>query len=230
MSVACADAVASGVSATDNEDVFAFSRNTFILRESLSCKNTVLLCEQFEGEMDTFQFTSGNIQVASLWGASTDAICVETIRELCDVDFSVDYKFYAFLLHNVHPSVDDSLVKLKVRNAESKESADVFEFFKNSDIISHFVEVVSSSKSGGTGADDGNFFPVTVVFLRLYEPFTESSLSDSTFVFTNSDRSVHAELKNATHFAESRANTPSKLRKVVSESEYFICFSPFSFI
>ena len=195
--------------------MLALGSNTLVLAELLSDEHAVLLAEQFECQVNALEFAARDVDVASLRSTCRDDVCVVALGQSVGVDVLVVEELDSLLLHDIDATVDDVLVQLEVRDAKSKESADVFEFFKNSDIISHFVEVVSSSKSGGTGADDGNFFPVTVVFLRLYESFTESSLSDSTFVFTNSDRSVHAELKNATHFAESGADTPGKLRKVV---------------
>ena len=54
----CADAVAARVTTSDDEHVLVLGGDAFLLRELHACQYAVLLTEQFEGEVDAFQFTS----------------------------------------------------------------------------------------------------------------------------------------------------------------------------
>ena len=58
VTIGCSYAVASGIAAADDENFLAFTVDDTFGRDDDTFQKTVLLSQQFEGEMDAFQVTA----------------------------------------------------------------------------------------------------------------------------------------------------------------------------
>ena len=119
LSVACTDAVASRVAATDDQHVFAFGVYAFFLAECLSGQDAVLLGEHFQCEVYAFEVASRDVEVACLRCPGTDAVGIETFRQVFHVDGRIRLEGDTFGCHDVHATVYDGLVEFEVRDAEA---------------------------------------------------------------------------------------------------------------
>ena len=150
LSVACTDAVASRVAATDDQHVFAFGVYAFFLAECLSAQDAVLLGQRFQCEVYAFEVAPRDIEVACLWGSRADAVSVEAFRQVFHVDGSARLEGDAFGFHDFRPAVDDGLVEFEVRDAETQQPAHIFVLFKYRHFISHAVQLVGCGHACGT--------------------------------------------------------------------------------
>ena len=66
--------------------------------------------------MDTFQFASGDGEVACLWGSGTDAIGVEACGKFLHVYGYAHLKLNAFGFEYPHAAVDYCFVEFEIRN------------------------------------------------------------------------------------------------------------------
>ena len=62
------DAVGAGIAAADDQHILAPGGDALGIWELDAGEDTVLLRQEFEGEVDAFQITSRNIEIAGLRG------------------------------------------------------------------------------------------------------------------------------------------------------------------
>ena len=60
----CTNTVATRITTTNHEHVFALGGDALFFREFHACQHTVLLGEQFEGEVYAFEFAARGLQIA----------------------------------------------------------------------------------------------------------------------------------------------------------------------
>ena len=230
LTVTCTDTVTTRISTSNYQHMLAFCRDAFLLRNMLPGQHAVLLCQHLHGKMNTFQFTSGDIQIACLRRTRTNTVCIKSFGKVCHVDIGINLESDSFCFHHCHTAVDYRLAELKIRNTKPQQASHVFQFFEHRHRISSAVQLIGSRQSCRSGTDDSHRLPVSFILTRLYIPFTKSSFNDSGFIFTNGYRCIHTQLQHTTLFTQCRTYTASELRKIIGSGKYLISFFPFSLV
>ena len=74
------DTVGTRITTTDDQYILALAVDQFVLRELHTGEDTVLLRKQFEGEINTLQLSSRNLQVAGCRCTGRYHIGIEAFR------------------------------------------------------------------------------------------------------------------------------------------------------
>ena len=224
------DAVAARIATTDDKNVLALAVDELVLAELHACEDAVLLREQFEGEVNTLELASWNLEVACSRRTSGNHIGIEAFGQLVDVDVLIVFELDAFFLEKMQTAVDDALVELEVWNAVTQQATGVLACLEDSHLVAFMVELVGSDKSGRSCTDDGNGLAVAFWYFYAYIVFRESVLNDGALVFTVGGRLVVHEVEDTGFLAESRTDTSCELRKVVGGVEQAVSQLPVTLV
>ena len=110
------DTIRSCITATDDENPFAFGIYQTVFRECFSIENLILLGQHFKGKINTFQFASGNVEVACLRCPGADAVGIKAGREFLYIYRYAHFELDAFGFKYSHPAVDYCFIEFKIRN------------------------------------------------------------------------------------------------------------------
>src|ERR1700745_4228226 len=106
-----AEAVGSGVAASDDDHAFASGENVSDGVERVSVAALVLLREEFHRVVNSLQIASGNFQVAGMLGAAGQHDGVEVTAQIFDLnvlsDFGIGDEFHTFGGHLFETAVND---------------------------------------------------------------------------------------------------------------------------
>ena len=76
----------------------------------------ILLGQHFEGKINTFQFASGDVEVACLRRPGADAVGIKARGEVLYIYRYAHFELDAFGFKHSHPAVDYCLIEFKIRN------------------------------------------------------------------------------------------------------------------
>ncbi len=157
-----AEAVGAGVAAAEDDDVFIFGVDELIGGYGVALVSAVLLGEVIHGEVDAFELSSRDVEVAGFGGAAAEDDGVEVTAEVVEFDIETDVgvgeEGDSFGLEEVDTAVDDLFFEFEIGDAVGEESADAVGAFEDGDGVPGLVELSGAGESGGSGADDGDFF------------------------------------------------------------------------
>ena len=78
----CTNAVGASITTTNHQYIFAFGSDALVLGELDASEDAVLLREQFEGEVYTFQFAARSFEISGGGSASRDDNGIELLCKL----------------------------------------------------------------------------------------------------------------------------------------------------
>ena len=110
------DTIRSCITATDDENPFALGIYQTVFGERFSIEDMILLGQHFEGKINTFQFASGDIEVACLRRPGADAVGIKARGEVLYIYRYAHFELDAFGFKHSHPAVDYCLIEFKIRN------------------------------------------------------------------------------------------------------------------
>src|SRR5215208_1931863 len=178
LAVGVAETVRARVAAAQDNDVLAGGgdRDLRIGREA--CHPPVLLHQVVHSEVDTAEFATRHVEVASLQGADGQDDGVELALEVyCGralADVGVGTELDPFFLHNVDAAVYDPLFYLVVGDAVPEEAADPIVLLEHDGRVPGPVELLRRGEPGGPATDDGDLPARTL--LRRCRPGDDPSL------------------------------------------------------
>ena len=229
------DAVGARIAAADDQYILSFGGNALVLREFHASEDTVLLREQFEGEMHAFQFAARGLEIAGGGSAGGDDDSVVIAGYAGHSGFSgysgIILKLDALLLQQGDAAIDDGLVELEIGDAVAQEATGSFVLLEDGDLIAHQVQVVGGSESGRTGTNNSHLLPIANdVCARLDIALAESSLNDGAFILAVGSRLVVETVQHAGFLAERRTDAARELREGIGRREQAISLFPVAFI
>ena len=109
--------VTSRVTTSDDEHILAFCRDTLLLCELHTGQYSVLLREQFQGKVYTFQLTAWDFKVSCrrCTRGNYNSICIA--YRFKRFYFHAEAELNTFLFKKSDTTVYDSLVQFEIRNA-----------------------------------------------------------------------------------------------------------------
>lgn len=94
------DTVGTRITTTDYQYILALAVNQFVLRELHTGKDTILLRKQFEGEINTLQLSSRNLQVACRWRTGRYHIGIEAFWQFSYINLLIVSELDALLFED----------------------------------------------------------------------------------------------------------------------------------
>ncbi|MFM1944679.1 MAG: hypothetical protein RI897_3661 [Verrucomicrobiota bacterium] len=224
------DAVGSGISAADDEDIEVFGVDwwgaVFAVQDPLGIGG-----EELHGEVDALELTAGDRQVAGHGGTGAEDGGVELRLEVFGgqvfADLGIGDELDTFLLEEVDSAFDDLLfVEFHVRDAVHEQSSDPVGSFVDCDLVACLVELGSGGEAGGAGADDGDLFARAFGWRVRSDPaFVPATVHDGALDLFDGDWGA-VESDRAGAFARGRADAAGELREVVGFVEAIEGFAP----
>ena len=199
-------------------------------RERHAGKDTVLLRQHIQCQVDTFQFAPGNSQVTRGRSSGTDAVGIKTFGELPYIHVAVHFEKNALFFHHPDTAVDDGFVQLEVGDTVTQQTAGSLIFVEDGYSVTFSVELVGSSQSCRSGADNGYFPSVAFDVPGFDITFAEGCFGNGRFILADGDGGVHAQFQHTALLAEGGADTACELRKIIGFVQYLVGFFPFAFV
>ena len=228
MAQGSANAISAGITATNDDDVFAFGVDGGLsaIKHGFGVRG-----EEVHRHMDAFQFATRDGEITRLGGPGTKDGGVELLEQLVGwqifADGGVAHEFHAFIFKQPDaPQNDLVLVELHVRNAIHEQSAGAVRAFEHRDGVSSLVELGGSAQSSRAGTDDGDLFPGAFSrSLGSYPTFLPTFINDRDFDVLDGDRRP-ADADGAGTLAWSGTDTTRKLGEVVGLVQTLKSFFP----
>ena len=224
------DTVGTCITTTDNQDILALAVDQFILRELHAGKDSVLLREEFEGEINTLQFSSWNLQVAGCRSTRRYHVGIKALWQLGDIYLLIVFELDALLFEKTKTAVDDALVEFEVRNTITQQTTGILTRLEYCYLISLMVQLVGSYQSRRTGTDDSHGLAITLRNLNMYIILREGVLHDGTLILTVGGWLMIHEIQYTRLLAECRTDASCELRKVVGGIEETVSLLPVALV
>ena len=224
------DTVGTRITTTDDQDILSLAGDTLILGELHASQHSVLLREEFEGEIDTLQLTSRNLQVTSGRSTRRYHVGIEAFWQLSDIYLLIIFELDAFFLQETETAVDDNLVELEVWNTISQQTTCVLTSLEYSYLISLMIQLVGSYQSRRTGTDDSHRLAIALRQLYMHIILLEGVLHNGALILTVGGRFVVHQVEDTSLLAECRTDTTCKLREVVGAVEQAVSQLPVALV
>ena len=118
--MAGAQAVCARISASDDKHALAFGVIE-VRRQPVAFATVILLRQELHREVNAFKLTSGDIEIARVFGATSQqnriVVACERFHRHIAANMGIGKKRHAFSAHLIHAAIDYVLLKLEVRNA-----------------------------------------------------------------------------------------------------------------
>ena len=224
------DTVGTCITTTDNQDILALAVDQFILRELHACKDSVLLREEFEGEINTLQFSSWNLQVAGCRSTRRYHVGIKALWQLGDIYLLIVFELDAFLFEKTEAAVDDTLVELEVWNTIAQQTTGILTCLKDCYLISLVVQLIGSYQSCRTGTDDSHSLAITLWNLNMHIILRESVLHNGALILTVGGWFMIHEIQDTSLLTECRTDTSCELWEVVGGIEESVSQLPVALV
>ena len=222
MAVRSADAVRAGVATADDHHMLALGRQGAVRGGHLfgiAGHATVLLGQEVHGEVDALQLAVLHLEVAGLLGAASHDQHVVIIQQALDRDIHAHFEIGAendpFGLHLAHPTVDQVLLHLEVRDAVAHQAADPVALLEHGRRVAGAGQLLRAGQARRAGADDSD--PLARAArrgLRRDPAFFPALVDDLAFDRLDGHRRVD-DVQGAGGLAGRGADTAGELREVV---------------
>ena len=154
LTVSSTDTVTAGVTATDHKHIFFLGRNTLFAADFRSGIHTVLLLKQFESKMYTFEIAAIDFKIAWHFRTHSQTHRIEIFKQLINTYISPDtdaaLELDAFFFQQIKTTVNHTLIKLEIGNAETQQSTGSFIFLEHGHIMATTVKLIGTCEAGRT--------------------------------------------------------------------------------
>ena len=234
MPISRSDAIAACVTTTNDQHPFPFAVDEVFCRDIDTFQQAILLAEQLQREMDSFQVTPLNGKITGNFRANRQTDRVKVVHDVAGQDLFSDHGIGLendpFLFHELYASVDDVLSQFEVGDTETKQSARSLIFLEYRDFVAFPVELICRGQSGGAATDYRHPFPVALRVMRLDITFPKGHFDDGDLVLSDGNRLVAAQFQDTTLLAQCGADTSRKLREVACLLQNMEGLFPMTFI
>src|SRR5581483_10573563 len=141
---------------TDDYDALTLSGDALVLAERLAGDYFVLLGQELHREVNALELAARHRQVTRDGGADAQQDGVELLAQNVDSEVAADVdagpEDHAFVLHLLHPALDDVLLDLEVRDAQAQQAADVVLALKDRHRVAGTVDLLRRGEARGPRA------------------------------------------------------------------------------
>ena len=214
-----ADAVGAGVAATDHDHILAECMDRGVIGAAVE-DGLRVAAEKLHRVVHALQVAALDRQVARLGRPGADDGGVVFFQEDLRLDIFADGgvadEFDAGVFHQLDAAEDDFLfVQLHVGDAIHQEAAGTVGALEDRDRVAGLVELLGGGKTGGAGADDGDFLAgADLGLLRNHPTLVPTAVSDGGLDVLDRDGGV-VDAEHAGTFARRGTNAAGELREVV---------------
>ena len=160
------DAVSTGITATNDDDVFAFGTDVVAIFQFGVQQAFGVRCQKFHGKMHADTLATGNWQVTRSGRTGCQAQSVYPGEQLVSGDaistlaanINASDKFDTFFFKDFDAAVNHILLQFHVGNAIHQQPANAVSTLINGDVMPRLIELRSGGQAGRTGADYCHFF------------------------------------------------------------------------
>ncbi|EGF33460.1 hypothetical protein IMCC9480_3932 [Oxalobacteraceae bacterium IMCC9480] len=223
------DAVRTGITATDDDDMLASGEN--LVLDLVAGIALVLQGQEVHREMHALELATRYRQIARLLGATGDDDGIEVFFKLLGedgflgpvihvgrevlADQHAGAESHAFGLHLLDATVNVDFFHLEVRDAIAQQAADAIALFEHGHIVAYPRQLLCRRHAGRTGADDGDFLAGLGGRRLRYDPAVFPTLVDDEMLDRLDADGVTVDAQGAGALARCRANAAGELGEVI---------------
>ncbi len=216
-----AHAVAPGVAAADDHDVFVLGVDRQVAEggDGVAGHAAVLLGEKIHGEVNALQVAAGDVERPRLAGPHRQADGVEHLPQvpagevLADVHARLELDPLGH--HLLQAAVDDSLFQLEVGDAVAQKPPEAVVLLEDDHLVPAAGKLLGEGQAGRTGADHRHLPAGLVLRPNGFDPaLFEGPFGNLVLDVLDGDRVV-VDGQRARRFARRGADPPGDLREVV---------------
>ena len=215
------DAVVTGVTTTDDDDVLALSRDVGLVGELGVEERLCVLVQELHGEVHALEVAVGDGQVTGdgCTSGQDDSVvlCAERFEGwlALSADSDTSHELDALGSEEVNTTLDDLLVELHVGDTVHEQTTNAVGALEDGDFVAALVELVGGSETCRARADNGNLLASARLRRSWDHPaHLETTVDDGALDGLDADR-VLVDTKNTGTLARGRADTTGELREVV---------------
>ena len=186
--------------------------------------------QEVEGEVDAVQLAAWNLHIARHAGADGHHDGVVTVTQVIPRDvlanFHVGAEAGAFGLHLLDTAVEQTLLKLEVRDAVTHQATDGVVLLVDDDSVASAGELLCGGEAGRAGADDGDrLVGQTLRRQRLDVVQIPCLVDDGLLVKLDHGRRL-VDAKHAGLLAQGRADAAGDFGEVVGHGQTVVGVFP----
>ena len=221
----CSDTVVSGITATDDDNMFALCINPALF---LAGKDMLGGARQkIYRKIDSLCFSTLCLDITRIGCATGEDHTVVFLHQICCLnvfsDICVDNKLHALFFHNLLLAVNNPLLQLHVRNTVHQKASDMIISLIYRNGMTAAVKLIGCCQSGRTGTDDCNLFAGSSLWrLRPHQVVGITVLDDRILICLAGNRCI-VQTTGAGCLTECRAYSGGKLRKVICLTQHLQC-------
>ena len=133
--MAGSEAIGAGIAASYNDHALAGRQNFCFRLDGFAQTAAVLLRQVIHREMDSFQLTSGNFEIARPLRSAGQHNRIKFALQILDCNVLANVRtgdeFHALSGHLFHAAIDDVLLHLELGDTVAQQTADAVGFFVN---------------------------------------------------------------------------------------------------
>ncbi|EDK42380.1 conserved hypothetical protein [Lodderomyces elongisporus NRRL YB-4239] len=222
--------IITSVTSTNNNNVFTFKLLTNVC-QLIFQKSLGVLVQQLHGKVDVLQLSTGNLQIS--WNGGTNSkyngiiFSLQFFNSNILTNSGIANKFNAFCSQQIGPPLDYSLVQLHVGNTIHQQPTWPIASLVNSNRVSSFIQLVCTSQSSWTRADNSNAsFGSMIGRCWLNPTFLETMVNNCTLNRLDIDW-ILIYTQNTSSLTWCRTDSTSKFREIVGHQQSLQRIPPF---
>src|SRR5258706_5089928 len=162
LAMASPETIRASVAAADDDDALASSQNIRAFGQNIAFATPVLLRQEFHREVDSVELPSPHLQVARLFGSTSENDRVKVTPQLFNWDVLTDMcvgdELHALGFHLRKPAVNDFFLHLEFWNPIAQQPTDAVGLLIHSDGMAGSAQLLSCREPRCSGTYNCRLF------------------------------------------------------------------------